>query len=399
MQILHIGPVKNDNINSDGFEGTELSGGFGPDGPSRSILGLANGLAKKGEKVGLLSTKQFNYKSKSLPPNIKYLKPYTGGKYNFRIDTEQWISDIQENFGTPDIVNFHDVYDIFSVRLAKKMKNIGWKYFITPRGGLRKVAQQRDRPKKIVANFLFFNSYLENASFIQALTQQEADDIKLFNKRISKVIIVPNALHKNIYDSNKYSALQKKSRKKIVVGFIGQLFSYIKGIDLLLDAIKLYQENEGDNMRFIFIGPKKTEKDQKLISKKLKKLKFNKSLEFKGAMYGEKKWIELSKFDVFVLPSRTEGMPLVALEAMAFGKPCLFTKGTNMVEFILEAKGGWGAEIEAESIYKKLVEIANTPQTQLEKMGQYSRKYFLNNFTWEIVTEIYLSKIHKILNQ
>ena len=92
-------------------------------------------------------------------------------------------------------------------------------------------------------------------------------------------------------------------------------------------------------------------------------------------------------------------MPIVALEAMAFGKPCLFTTGTNMVDFILEAKGGWGAELDSKSIYNNLVKISKIPKDELEKMGQNARKYFLDNFTWGTVTDIYLTKVKNELNR
>ena len=115
-------------------------------------------------------------------------------------------------------------------------------------------------------------------------------------------------------------------------------------------------------------------------------------------MFGGRKWNELASFDVFVLPSRTEGMPIVGLEAMAFGKPCLFTTGTNMVDFINQANGGWGVEPDKNEIYKKLVEISKTPRSILNQMGNNSRNYFIDNFTSEIVSKKYLISIKDLLN-
>ena len=253
VKILHIGPVKNNNKKSGKFEGLEISSGIGADGPSRSILGLVDSLSNLNISVGLLSTKIFNNKSDSLPKKVSYLKPYDGKKYNFFINSNKWIKYIEKEFGIPDIVNFHDVYDLFSISLAKKMKKIGWNYFVTPRGGLREYAQKRDRPKKIIANKLFFNSYLEGASFIHALTKEEAMDIKKFNKKLNKIIIVPNGLSEKIYKNNNFSNIIKKPNDKIIIGFIGQLFTEIKGIDILLDAISLFQKNQKDVLDFVFI--------------------------------------------------------------------------------------------------------------------------------------------------
>ena len=81
--MLHIGPVKNTNKISSIFDQAEIADGIGPDGPSRSILGLIDGLSDLKVDVGFLSTKYFDYKSNSLPKNVTFLKPFTGRKYNY----------------------------------------------------------------------------------------------------------------------------------------------------------------------------------------------------------------------------------------------------------------------------------------------------------------------------
>tara|TARA_Y100001935_G_scaffold252432_1_gene256331 strand:+ start:961 stop:2151 length:1191 start_codon:yes stop_codon:yes gene_type:complete len=396
MKILHIGPVKNDNLQSSSKDDGEIAKGIGPDGPSRSILGLIDGLKKIKVEVGLLSTKNFNHKSKSLPKKVTFLKPFTGKKYNIFTNPKHWIHQIESTFGIPDIVNFHDVYDFFSINISKEMKKRGWKYFVTPRGGLREFAQKRDRPKKIIANKLFFNSYLENAAFIHALTKEEANEISLFNPKLNKKIIAPNGVSNKVYNSIRNYKSDKKNRK-IRIGFIGQLFTEIKGIDLFLEAISIYQNKMGDNLEFIFVGPIKSRFDQKVIDEKMKSIIFPDSVKFKGPLFGSDKWNELSNFDVFALTSRTEGMPVVVLEAMAFEKPCLVTKGTNMVDFIEEANAGWGTEASSKQISDKLKIISNSKSENLIQLGQNSRKYFLNNFTWDIVSKQYLKQIEKFI--
>ena len=390
--MLHIGPVKNTNKISSIFDQAEIADGIGPDGPSRSILGLIDGLSDLKVDVGFLSTKYFDYKSNSLPKNVTFLKPFTGRKYNYFTNPKQWIKYIKNNFGVPDIVNFHDVYDFFSINIARQMRNEGWKYFVTPRGGLREYAQKRDRAKKSIANKLFFNSYLEHATFIHALTKEEGSDITKFNKKLNKQIIIPNGIAKNVYSQiDKYKT--QKNDDKIRIGFIGQLFAKIKGIDLLLDAITIHQNDCGDNLEFVFVGPARSKNDQKIINNKMSNVRYPESLKFKGALFGSEKWNELSSFDVFILPSRTEGMPVVVLEAMAFEKPCLVTKGTNMVDFIHKAEGGWGVNPNPKEISDKLKLISKTKKSELIEIGKKSRKFLLKNFTWELVAEDYLKLV------
>ena len=48
----------------------------------------------------------------------------------------------------------------------------------------------------------------------------------------------------------------------------------------------------------------------------------------------EKKFIEISKLDMLIQPSRSEGMPNTVLEAMSIGLPILATKYTNIVDIL-----------------------------------------------------------------
>ena len=86
-------------------------------------------------------------------------------------------------------------------------------------------------------------------------------------------------------------------------------------------------------------------------------------------------------------------MPIVVLEAMAFAKPCLVTKGTNMVDFIHEARGGWGVNPNPKEISDKFKLISKIKKSDLVEIGKNSRKFFLNNFTWDLVAKEYLKVV------
>lgn len=51
---------------------------------------------------------------------VRFLAPYTGRKYSFFIRSGPWLELIEREFGVPDLVNFHDVYDLFSVALVSR---------------------------------------------------------------------------------------------------------------------------------------------------------------------------------------------------------------------------------------------------------------------------------------
>lgn len=394
MRILHIGPVKNKNKVSNGDTG-EILDGFGADGPSRSIVGLAAGLAETGVQTAVLSTKSFDFPDGKTNHGIRFLTPYTGKKYNFLINSQQWVNQIVSEFGIPDWINFHDVYDLFSVAMARHFKKLGWKYIVTPRGGLRKVAQARDSWKKKIANPLFFNSYLRGSEFINALALGEAKDIMDFDPSL-KVRIIPNGISRSYFDESGKLATPKPYQNNITIGFLGQLYVHIKGVDLLLQAIiKIQSQYPEAKLKFVFAGPVHNQEDQVAINALVHQLPFPDRVIFVGPLFGRAKFDFFNSIDVFVLPSRTEGMPVVGLEAMAFGKPCLFSEGSNMNTFVTEARGGWSSSCDSDALSEVLLEISRQSPEQILQMGQNSRAYIAKHFLWETVAQKYI----EVLNQ
>lgn len=116
----------------------------------------------------------------------------------------------------------------------------------------------------------------------------------------------------------KYS--KKSSYNIISVGSLDQMY---KGPDILLKAIKLLKEN-GLFCNLTWLG------DGKHIGEMIemaKNLNIQNQVLFKGNCTSEEVRENLNNSDLFVLASRTEGLPRAIIEALANGLPCI---GTNV---------------------------------------------------------------------
>lgn len=412
MKILHVGPVETAKLPSGVNHDYDVYPGLVYDGPSQSIMGLVKALGNAGVEVGMLSTQSFNVDEQHRGTNVKFLTPYITDirppkygrnpwefqKYNPFISTKKWMALIDVEFGMPDIVNFHGVYDLFSCALAAELKRRNLKYIVTPRGGLRKLAQQNNRFKKQIANFLFFKRFIRDSILVHALSENEKKDILVFDRRLN-VEVVPNGISKEFLSiGNKLPPPWKNADGRLVVGFLGQLFVIIKGIDLLFDAIvKLHQSGRGKNLRFLFAGPVHEPADRRWVEQLMSEIPDKDAVQQVGPKYGREKWEYLNNLDVLVLPSRTEGMPVVVLEAMVCGKPCLVSEGSSMRNIIEEAKAGWGFEGTVDSLFERLVEISNTPREKLLEYGLNGKAYVEKHLTWDRVVGRYLAMINKVL--
>jgi glycosyltransferase involved in cell wall biosynthesis len=102
-----------------------------------------------------------------------------------------------------------------------------------------------------------------------------------------------------------------------------------------------------------------------------------------GPKYGEEKLRYFLACDVFVHTSRFEGMPMAVLEAMALGRPCLVTPGSNMGEVVREC-GGWECQPTPRSIAETIKSIYGK-RDSLDVIGQRSHELMRLRFTWRKV--------------
>ncbi len=153
-----------------------------------------------------------------------------------------------------------------------------------------------------------------------------------------KMLTIHNGIDASEYDIN---VDRVKKRRELglddispVLGISSRL-SYVKGIVYLLKAMcdirKVY-----NNISLLIIGdgPQKEELEKLTIVFGLQK-----HVHFLGEM--DKIQPILKLFDIFVLPSLSEGMPICLLEAMASGCPIVTTNVGGIPEMIENGKNGF----------------------------------------------------------
>ena len=141
----------------------------------------------------------------------------------------------------------------------------------------------------------------------------------MYTKHILKnnvIRIVENGIDINPYLYNE--DVRNEYRKnlnlsdKFIIGHIGR-FSKEKNHEFLIDVFyEIYKKNK--NAKLILIGSGKLEEK---IKEKVKNLKLENDVLFLGSRNDVNNLLQI--FDVFVLPSLYEGLPIVAVEAQASG--------------------------------------------------------------------------------
>lgn len=117
-----------------------------------------------------------------------------------------------------------------------------------------------------------------------------------------------------------WHAARGNQRRELRVGFIGSLAQLYKGPDILLRAVSLCSRARV-GLRVFLVGEGRYRKAMESLARELS---LENDVVFLGQLvFGKPIFDFLDSIDLFVMPSRAEGLPRALLEAMARGCPCI----------------------------------------------------------------------------
>lgn len=202
----------------------------------------------------------------------------------------------------------------------------------------------------------------------------------ILNAQISKnkIIEIPTAIEKHYIRSEN----EIKVHKTINFVFIGRN-DPVKALNELFISIK--KINDDLDYVFHFIGP---------IKNKIKR----ENIKYHGLLNNYEDIIKIfDRSEVLVLPSYSEGMPNVILEAMSRG---LLIIATNVGAVNLMVNDDNGILIKSPNpvlIQEAMEIILNMDSTDIIKMRINSLNKIKNNFTWEKIASLTLQQISERL--
>jgi glycosyltransferase involved in cell wall biosynthesis len=165
----------------------------------------------------------------------------------------------------------------------------------------------------------------------------------------------------------------------LVIGAVGRLDA-MKGFDLLLHAVSRLSD-----VRVIIVG----EGDER---PRLERLAAEQGISNRVSLPGwddnPRNW--LSKFDVFTLPSRSEGFPLTLVEAMFAGLPIIASQVGSVAEAVTDEETGLLVEPgNVEELTKGLARLRDNPSLRQE-LGAKARVEATQKHTAERMAKAYL---------
>jgi len=195
--------------------------------------------------------------------------------------------------------------------------------------------------------------------------------------------------HRHYIDFENFSITKSFSHRDNIIGYVGRL-SEEKGILNFITALPgILKENKNLKIFVIGDGPLKDQVHAKLVQSDI----FTNVTLTGWVPHGELPFY-LNELRVLVLPSDTEGLSNIMLEAMACGTPVLSTPVGAIPDFITDGETGFLMENNSpECIEKHVIRALNFPN--IEKIIVNSQDLLKREFTFESAVKRYSGLLKK----
>jgi glycosyltransferase involved in cell wall biosynthesis len=121
--------------------------------------------------------------------------------------------------------------------------------------------------------------------------------------------------------------------------------------------------------------------------------------QYKGLVWGEKKWHALQDADIFLLPSRYgEGLPMALLEAMALGKVVIVTDDASISKVVQHGFNGLMVpKKDGAALATEIARILANPAEQ-KALGYQARQTIEREYSSDYYIKELQSIYHHVLN-
>ncbi len=366
-------------------------------GPTKVIYELTEALAKKGIEVSIFAPSERDKGaciSNLKGVNVKLFKKSFLSRFwtSYSSALAKALMHEVSNF---DLIHIHEIWHhphFSAYRAAKIAKK---PFIVTIHGALEPWCLKYKLLKKKIYSTFIQKKILKEAAALHAITEGEVKNIRAFvnNKNI---FLIPNGVNlkefENLPQREWIENLYPELRGKKVILFLGRIHP-TKGLDILAKAFGNILRGR-NNIQLVIAGPDNNGYKNKIVEI-LKNENAIISTTFTGMLTGNHKLATLSRADIFVLPSYSEGFSMSILEAMVCGIPVVITTGCNFSE-VEKIGAGRVVNADVDSLSKALMEFLDNTEL-CKKAGNRGRKLVMEKYTWDKVADKMIMAYKEIL--
>jgi len=340
-------------------------------GTERVIITLANGFAKRGIDVFIISLNSKGAYQNEVNENVKIEILNTKRTIFSFIKIKNFLDKENPNILFSSIAHLN----IFIIIVKRIMVKSDRKFVIRESNTLSEIMKSNNNLKNIILCKLI-RIFYPKADLIVSPSQGVADDLmKNYGIDKNKIKVIYNPIdHKFLLNMAKEPVdnyfINNKSPEKVIIG-IGSLTKQ-KNFSSLIMAF--YNIKRHHNYKLIILGEGK---ERSKLESLIERLNIRDCILMPGFVKNPFKY--LINANVFVLSSIYEGLPNVLIQALLLGVPCVSTKCKSGPEEILNF-GEYGQLVRINDHVEMSDAILNVLEGRLKQknINGLEKKYNIN---------------------
>ena len=282
------------------------------------------------------------------------------------------------------VFHLNHIYNLNNYLVARLLIRARIPYLITPHDSYvycNAFKENKSLIKRVYRNIFvhFIDKYiLDHASLVHALTNQCKPCLRLLTD--SPIMVVPNQVS-DMNLSLEFSLIKPQ------VCFIGRSDIYQKGIDRLLEGVKLYKKSANDISGIVLkiVGPADASSD--ILRRKLcgeLALESGRDVIFTGRVGEEERNMILKESRAYIHLSRFEGFGISVIQALSAFKPVIVSCQVPTSDIIQAYNAGYVVDT-AEDIAIALSAVFALSDHDYLIMANNARRCYEENFNPGVV--------------
>lgn len=297
--------------------------------------------------------------------------------------SQAMISAAKNSSDRFDIIHQHSIWTACSIVSNVFRRRHHIPIVIAPHGALQSWALERSSRKKKIALLLYEHENLKNAACLHATSEAEIDDFRNFGLR-NPIALIPNGVSSKALSSagsaKRFFEQFKLPPNRRILLFLSRITPK-KGLPIMLTAISRVR-NEFADWLFVIAGTDEFN-HKKEIESLVKELKLQDMVRIVGPLFDQIKLDAFDASDALVLPSYSEGAPMIVLDCLAAGVPVITTKGTPW-ENLITYQCGWWVDASVDGLVDALKRMMTLSPVQLSDMGKRGKELVRNQYLWSV---------------
>jgi glycosyltransferase involved in cell wall biosynthesis len=313
--------------------------------------------------------------------------PAIAGRFRVPVGNYSALDDAVRRADVVLLMNHWTTLNAAAFRAAARA---GRPHIVCPCGALPLFG--RSQRLKTIYNAVVGHRMVRTAARQIAVTRDEVDQIAAYGVPRETIVVIPNGVPpvSGQADAGAFRARHSLGAAPIAL-FLGRL-APIKGPDLLVSAFTNVRQRF-PQWHLVLVGP-----DEGMLAglrQQVRAAALEAHVHFVGYLNEDAKRDALAAANLLVVPSRSEAMSIVVLEAAAAGRPVLVTDRCGLAE-VADVGAGWVVPPTVEGLTTGLAQ-AFSDEADLSARGAVWKRFALDRYAWPRIAARHMEMFADVL--